>query len=151
MKTLLCKILSQKSILLGRRVKIGLLGLGSTNRAALDILIKMQDIADITGYDISTISRVCNSKYVQTEFGVFSLKHFFAESMTNMEGETISNREIKKILSELIAAEDKDNPLNDDALVELLAEQGYKVARRTVAKYRDLLGIPVARLRRNLG
>ena len=71
--------------------------------------------------------------------------------MTNMEGETISNREIKKILSELVADEDKNAPLTDDALVDLLAEQGYKVARRTVAKYRDLLGIPVARLRRNLG
>lgn len=112
--------------------------------------MKMQDIADITGYDVSTISRVCNSKYVQTEFGIFSLKHFFAESMTNMDGETVSNREIKKVLSELIASEDKNDPLNDDALVALMAEHGYKVARRTIAKYRDLLGIPVARIRRNL-
>lgn len=110
--------------------------------------MRMQDIADDTGYDISTISRVCNSKYVQTEFGIFPLKHFFAESMTNSEGEEVSTREIKDKLSEIIAGEDKQNPLNDDALVEMLSKAGFPIARRTVAKYREQLGIPVARLRK---
>ena len=110
--------------------------------------MKMQDIADDTGYDISTISRVCNSKYVQTEYGIFPLKHFFAEAMTNSEGEEVSTREIKDKLSEIIANEDKQNPLTDDALVELLAKAGFPIARRTVAKYREQLDIPVARLRK---
>lgn len=108
----------------------------------------LQDIATITGYDVSTISRVCNSKYVQTEFGVFPLRHFFSESLTNAEGEEVSTREIKHILSELVANEDKSNPLNDDALVQALSEKGYSIARRTIAKYREQLGIPVARLRK---
>ena len=112
--------------------------------------MNMQHIADITGYDLSTISRVCNSKYVQTEFGIFSLKHFFSDAMTNTEGEEVSTREIKNILSEVIAAEDKRNPLTDDKLVDVLAERGYKIARRTVAKYREQLDIPVARMRREL-
>ena len=110
----------------------------------------LQDIADRTGYDVSTISRVSNSKYVQTEFGIFPLKFFFSEKMTNAQGETISTREIKKVLSELISAEDKTDPLTDDQLVEQLEAHGYPIARRTIAKYRDQLGIPVARLRREL-
>ncbi len=110
--------------------------------------MKMQDIADATGYDISTISRVCNSKYVQTEFGIFPLKHFFVDSMTNSEGEEVSTREIKDKLAEIIAGEDKQNPLNDDAIVELLTKAGFPIARRTVAKYREQLDIPVARLRK---
>ena len=108
----------------------------------------LQDIADRAGCDISTISRVSNSKYVQTEFGIFALKHFFSEAMTNDQGEEISTREIKKILREVIAAEDKREPLNDDRLVEVLKEHGYLIARRTVAKYRDHLSIPTARMRK---
>ncbi|MCQ2346692.1 MAG: RNA polymerase factor sigma-54 [Paludibacteraceae bacterium] len=108
----------------------------------------LQDIADRTGYDVSTISRVSNSKYVQTEFGMYPLKYFFSESLTNAEGEEISTREIKKIMQEVIAEEDKTNPLNDDQLVEVLNRHGYRIARRTVAKYREQMGIPVARLRK---
>ncbi len=110
----------------------------------------LQDIADRTGYDVSTISRVSNSKHVQTRYGIFALKYFFSESMTNTEGDEVSTREIKKILEEKIAAEDKRNPLTDEQLVEVLKEAGYPIARRTVAKYRDMLGIPVARLRKTL-
>ena len=108
----------------------------------------LQDIADRTGYDVSTISRVSNSKYVQTQFGIFPLKYFFSESITNAQGEEISTREIKKILQETVNQEDKSQPMNDDQLVELLAAEGYVIARRTVAKYREQLGIPVARLRK---
>ncbi|MBQ6723619.1 MAG: RNA polymerase factor sigma-54 [Paludibacteraceae bacterium] len=110
----------------------------------------LQDIADRTGYDVSTISRVSNSKYVQTRFGIYPLKYFFSESMTNAEGDEVSTREIKKILQEQIAAEDKQNPLTDEQLVTVLGENGYPIARRTVAKYRDQLGIPVARMRKTL-
>jgi RNA polymerase sigma-54 factor len=110
----------------------------------------LKDIADITGYDISTISRVSNSKYVQTEFGVFSVKYFFSEAMTNDSGEEISTREIKKIMQEIINEEDKRSPLNDDKLVEALKERGYLIARRTAAKYREQLNIPVARLRKEI-
>ena len=110
----------------------------------------LQDIANVTGYDVSTISRVSNSKYVDTEFGVFPLKHFFSESMTNDKGEEVSTREIKNLLSQLINEEDKSAPLTDDQLVTALAEHGYPIARRTIAKYRDLLGIPTARLRKRL-
>ena len=110
----------------------------------------LKDIADITGYDISTISRVSNSKYVQTEFGIFPVKFFFSESMTNDSGEEISTREIKKIMQECIDEEDKRNPLNDDRLVEVLKEKGYLIARRTAAKYREQLNIPVARLRKEI-
>ncbi len=110
----------------------------------------LKDIADITGYDISTISRVSNSKYVQTEFGIFPVKFFFSESMTNDSGEEISTREIKKIMQECIEEEDKRNPLNDDRLVDVLREKGYLIARRTVAKYREQLNIPVARLRKEI-
>ena len=112
--------------------------------------MRLQDIADRTGYDVSTISRVSNSKHVQTRFGIYPLKYFFSDSMTNMEGDEISTREIKKILQELVDEEDKQNPLTDEQLVSLLEEHGYVIARRTVAKYRDLLGIPVARMRKRL-
>ena len=108
----------------------------------------LQDIADRTGYDVSTISRVSNSKYVQTRFGIYPLKYFFSEAMTNSEGDEISTREIKKILKEHIDAEDKRNPLTDEQLMQVLSTNGYPIARRTVAKYRDLLGIPVARMRK---
>ena len=110
----------------------------------------LQDIADRTGYDVSTISRVSNSKYVQTRFGIYPLKYFFSEAMTNAEGDEISTREIKKILQEVVDGEDKRNPLTDEQLVDALAEHGYPIARRTIAKYRDLLGIPVARLRKSV-
>ena len=107
----------------------------------------LKDIADITGYDISTISRVSSSKYAQTEFGIFPVKFFFSESMINDSGEEISTREIKKIMQECIDEEDKRAPINDDKLAEVLKDKGYIIARRTVAKYREQLNIPVARLR----
>ncbi|MEG1616711.1 MAG: RNA polymerase factor sigma-54 [Bacteroidales bacterium] len=110
----------------------------------------LKDVADPSGYDISTISRVSNSKYVQTDFGVFQLKYFFSESSRTEDGEEISTREIKKTLAEAIAAEEKRKPLSDDKLSEMLREKGYVVARRTVAKYREQLNIPVARLRKEL-
>jgi RNA polymerase sigma-54 factor len=110
----------------------------------------LKDIADITGYDISTISRVSNSKYIQTEFGIFPVKYFFSESMTNDSGEEVSTREIKKILQDCVDNEDKRKPLNDDALADVLKEKGYLIARRTVAKYREQLNIPVARLRKEI-
>lgn len=110
----------------------------------------LKDIADIVGLDISTISRVANSKYVQTQFGTFLLKSFFSESLTTESGEEVSSREVKKILSDAIDAEDKRKPLADEKLAKLLKEKGYTIARRTVAKYREQLGIPVARLRKEL-
>jgi len=110
----------------------------------------LKDIATEVGLDISTISRVANSKYVETDFGIFPLKHFFSEGLSNEDGEEISNREIKKILENAINAEDKVKPLTDEALMELLKEKGYLIARRTVAKYREQLNIPVARLRKLL-
>lgn len=110
----------------------------------------LKDVATITNLDPSTISRVSNSKYVQTPFGIFPLKYFFSEKIQNTEGEDISSREVKKILEESIAAEDKRNPLTDEKLVEILAAQSYNIARRTIAKYREQLGIPVARLRKEL-
>ena len=110
----------------------------------------LKDIANQVSLDISTISRVANSKYVETDFGIFPLKFFFSEGITNDEGEEVSNREIKKILSDAIAAEAKKKPLTDEALMELLKEKGYNIARRTVAKYREQLNIPVARLRKEL-
>ena len=110
----------------------------------------LQDIADRTGYDVSTISRVSNSKYVQTRFGIYPLKYFFSDKMTNADGDEISTREIKKMLKELIDNEDKYNPLLDDQIVSLMAEHGYPIARRTVAKYREQFGIPVARLRKRI-
>jgi RNA polymerase sigma-54 factor len=110
----------------------------------------LKDIADLVGMDISTISRVANSKYVQTSFGVFALKYFFSESLSTDSGEEVSSREVKKILSEAIEGEQKKKPLTDDRLAELLKENGYNIARRTVAKYREQLNIPVARLRKEL-
>lgn len=110
----------------------------------------LSDIAQKTGYDISTISRVSNSKYVQTEYGIYPLKFFFSEGMKNIEGEDISTREIKKGLLELINAEDKKSPLTDEQLVDRMKGNGYAIARRTIAKYRDQLNIPVARLRREV-
>jgi RNA polymerase sigma-54 factor len=110
----------------------------------------LKDIAETTGLDISTISRVANSKYIQTNFGIYSLKYFFSEGMQNDSGEEVSTKEIKKILQDCIEAEEKKKPLTDEKLMEILKEKGYPIARRTVAKYREQLGIPVARLRKEL-
>lgn len=110
----------------------------------------LKDIAEITELDISTISRVSNSKYVQTEFGTFKLKSFFSESLSTDSGEEVSTREVKKILQNFIEAEAKTKPLSDQKLTDLLKEKGYNIARRTVAKYREQLNIPVARLRKEL-
>lgn len=110
----------------------------------------LKDIANKVNLDISTISRVANSKYVETDFGIFPLKFFFSEGIVNDDGEEVSNREIKKILSNAIEAENKAKPLTDEALMDLLKEKGYNIARRTVAKYREQLNIPVARLRKEL-
>ncbi len=110
----------------------------------------LKDIAEKTGFDISTISRVVNSKWIETHFGIFPLKYFFSEGLENSEGDQVSTREIKKALREMVDGEDKHNPLTDDELVDGLAAKGYKVARRTIAKYRSLLDIPKARLRREL-
>jgi RNA polymerase sigma-54 factor len=110
----------------------------------------LKDIAEKTALDISTISRVANSKFVQTEFGSFRLKYFFSESLSTDSGEEVSTREVKMILGEMINAESKQNPLSDDSLTEMLNEKGYNIARRTVAKYREQLNIPVARLRKEL-
>jgi RNA polymerase sigma-54 factor len=110
----------------------------------------LKDIAEITGLDISTISRVANSKYIQTHFGIYPLKYFFSEGMQTDTGEEVSTREIKKILQECIANEKKRKPLTDEKLAEILKEKGYLIARRTVAKYREQLDIPVARLRKEL-
>lgn len=110
----------------------------------------LKDVAERAGYDISTISRVSNSKYVQTNFGIYPLKYFFSESMQTDSGEEISTREVKKIMKEHIEAEDKRKPLTDEELASILKEKGYVIARRTVAKYREQLGIPVARLRKEI-
>ena len=110
----------------------------------------LKDIAEITGLDISTVSRVANSKYVQTEFGTKRLKDFFSESLQTASGEEVSTLEVKKILTELIEGENKKKPLSDEKLKNQLREKGYNIARRTVAKYREQLGIPVARLRKRL-
>jgi RNA polymerase sigma-54 factor len=110
----------------------------------------LKDIADHTGLDISTISRVSNSKYIQTHFGIYSLKFFFSESMQKDTGEEVSTREIKSILQECINNEDKHKPLTDDDLTQILKEKSYPIARRTIAKYREQLDIPVARMRKEL-
>lgn len=110
----------------------------------------LKDIADIILMDISTISRVSNSKYIQTSFGTFSVKYFFSESLTNDDGEEVSTREVKKILQNLIENEDKKKPWTDESLAKELKNKGYNIARRTVAKYREQLDIPVARLRKEL-
>ena len=110
----------------------------------------LKDISDKVGLDISTISRVANSKYVQTAYGTFQLKYFFSEGLLNDEGEEVSTREIKKIVQDCVENEDKANPLTDDELTAILKGKGYTIARRTIAKYREQLGIPVARLRKVL-
>jgi len=110
----------------------------------------LKDIAEVTGLDISTVSRVANSKFVQTEFGTYRLKFFFSESLSTESGEEVSTREVKKILSDMIESEDKHKPFSDEVLTEMLQEKGYNIARRTVAKYREQLNVPVARLRKEL-
>ncbi len=110
----------------------------------------LKDIADLTGLDISTISRVSNSKYIQTHFGIYPLKYFFSEGLQTDTGEEVSTREIKKILAECVDNEDKRHPVTDEKLALILKEKSYLVARRTVAKYREQLGIPVARMRKEL-
>jgi RNA polymerase sigma-54 factor len=108
----------------------------------------LKDVSDVTGLDISTVSRVANSKYVQTEFGTKRLKDFFSESLQNSDGDEVSTLEVKKILSDIIVEENKKKPLSDEKLKSMLFKKGYNIARRTVAKYREQLNIPVARLRR---
>lgn len=110
----------------------------------------LKDVAEAIGMDISTISRVASSKYVETDFGIFLLKDFFTEGITTASGEEVSNREVKKILREAIEAEDKRKPFTDEALKKILQDKGYNIARRTVAKYREQLNLPVARLRKEL-
>lgn len=110
----------------------------------------LKDIADEIGMDVSTVSRVANSKYVSTPYGTKLIKEFFSESMKNTQGEDVSTREIKKILEMVIADEDKKKPLTDEKLAILLKEKGYPIARRTIAKYREQLDLPVARLRKEL-
>ncbi len=110
----------------------------------------LKDIAELTFLDISTVSRVANSKFVQTEFGTYRLKFFFSESLSTDSGEEVSTREVKKILSDIIEEEDKRKPLSDEVLTDMLQEKGYNIARRTVAKYREQLNVPVARLRKEL-
>ncbi|MBY0424640.1 MAG: RNA polymerase factor sigma-54, partial [Cytophagales bacterium] len=111
----------------------------------------LKDIADKIGMDISTVSRISNSKSIQTEFGIYPLKYFFSEGITLDSGEDVSSREVKSILKELIDKEDKTHPLADEKLEELLIQKGYNIARRTVAKYREQLNIPVARMRKEIG
>ena len=110
----------------------------------------LKDIAEKTGYDISTVSRVSNSKYVQTNNGVFHLRFFFSEALQTESGEDVSSREVKLILKQKIENEDPEKPLTDEDVTKMLNERGYVIARRTVAKYREQLGIPVARLRKKL-
>lgn len=110
----------------------------------------LKDIAEIVNMDISTISRVANSKYVQTQYGTFPLKHFFSESLATESGDEVSTREVKQVLNNIIAEENKRKPLTDEKLAEMLKEKGYFIARRTIAKYREQLNIPVARLRKEL-
>jgi len=110
----------------------------------------LKDIAEITGLDISTVSRVANSKFVQTEFGSKRLKDFFSESLQTQDGTEVSTLEVKNILTDIIAAENKKKPLSDEKLKDMLTEKGYNIARRTVAKYREQLNVPVARLRKEL-
>ncbi len=118
------------------------------NRSHLRPMI-LKDIADRTGLDVSTISRVVNSKYIQTHFGIIPLKQLFSEAMQTDSGEEVSSHEIKQILLECIENEDKHHPLTDEALMDILNAKGYHIARRTVAKYREMLSIPVARLRKH--
>jgi len=108
----------------------------------------LKDIAEEIGMDISTVSRVTNGKYVQTDFGVFELKHFFSEKIRRENGEDVSNKEIKDRIREIIKKEDKKAPLNDSKIAELLKKEGFSIARRTIAKYREQMGIPISRLRK---
>jgi RNA polymerase sigma-54 factor len=110
----------------------------------------LKDVAEMTGLDISTVSRVANSKYIQTHFGIISLKFFFSEGLQTDSGEEVSTREIKRILLDCIDNEEKKKPLTDEKLTKILQEKGYQIARRTVAKYREQLNIPVARLRKEI-
>ena len=110
----------------------------------------LKDIANEINMDISTVSRVANSKSIQTEFGIYPLKYFFSEGISTDSGDDVSSREVKHILKELIDQEEKKKPLSDDKLEKLLNDKGYNIARRTVAKYREQLNIPVARLRKEL-
>jgi len=110
----------------------------------------LKDIAKMTNLDVSTVSRVANSKFVQTEFGTYKLKYFFSEALQTESGEEVSTREVKTILNGIISAENKRKPHSDERLTEMLQEKGYNIARRTVAKYREQLNIPVARLRKEL-
>jgi len=110
----------------------------------------LKDIAEMIDMDISTVSRVANSKSIQTDFGIFPLKYFFSEGISTSSGEDVSSREVKNVLSRLIGAESKKKPLSDDRLEKALRAKGFQIARRTVAKYREQLGIPVARLRKEL-
>jgi len=110
----------------------------------------LKDIANMINMDISTVSRVASSKAVQTDFGIFPLKHFFSEGIATDSGEEVSSREVKQIIKDIIESEDKDKPFSDDKLETILNEKGYNIARRTVAKYREQLNIPVARLRKEL-
>ena len=110
----------------------------------------LKDIATDIDMDISTVSRVANSKSVQTEFGVYPLKYFFSEGISTDSGEEVSSREVKQIIKDIIESEDKDKPYSDDKLEKILNDKGYNIARRTVAKYREQLNIPVARLRKEM-
>ena len=110
----------------------------------------LKDIAEKIGMDISTVSRVVNGKYVQTEFGVYELKYFFSEGLTTESGEEVSNKEVKAIIDRIIGAEDKSKPLSDQTIADMLEKQGFNIARRTVTKYREQLNIPVARLRKQI-
>ena len=110
----------------------------------------LKDIAQVIEMDISTVSRVANSKSIQTEFGLYPLKYFFSEGISTQSGEDVSSREVKNTLKEFIDAEEKRKPYSDDKLEKMLKEKGYNIARRTVAKYREQLNIPVARLRKEL-
>jgi RNA polymerase sigma-54 factor len=112
--------------------------------------MKMKEIASIIEMDISTVSRVVSAKSVQIDFGIFPLKYFFSEGITNDSGEDISTRELKNILREIIENENPNDPHSDDELEKLLAEKGFSVKRRTVAKYREQLGIPISRMRRGM-
>ena len=108
----------------------------------------LKDVADRTGLDVSTVSRVCSSKYAQTRWGTFPLRHFFSDSYVTEGGQELSTRQMKAALRDIIEAEDKSSPLNDDALREEMRQKGFPIARRTITKYREAMGIPVARLRK---
>jgi RNA polymerase sigma-54 factor len=110
----------------------------------------LEDVANEIGMDISTVSRAVNSKYVECPFGIYELKFFFSSSITTDSGDEVSNKEVKKVLKEIIDNEDKSKPYSDEKLEKLMKDRGYDIARRTIAKYREQLGIPVARLRKEL-